>query len=61
MRECFFASLLSRALVLLRLWRSRNERRNALADRAGRAYLLADIGLAQEEALREAAKPFWRK
>ncbi len=24
------------------------------------SYLLADVGLTQEEALREAAKPFWR-
>jgi uncharacterized protein YjiS (DUF1127 family) len=53
-----FVSLASKEFALLRLWRSRCERRNAGQD--GRAYLLADIGLTREEALRAAAKPFWR-
>jgi uncharacterized protein YjiS (DUF1127 family) len=42
------------------LWLDRRRRRQALRDLAGRTHLLADIGLSQEEALREAAKPFWR-
>lgn len=43
------------------VWLDRRRRRQALQDLAERNnYLLADIGLTQEEALREAAKPFWR-
>lgn len=54
-------SLLRKALALLQLWHSRYERRTALAERVERGYLLADIGMTQEEAMREATKPFWRK
>lgn len=43
------------------LWLDRRRRRRALEDLAERNnYLLADVGLTQEQALREAAKPFWR-
>ena len=42
------------------LWLDRRRRRQTLRDLAERSYLLADVGLTQEEALREAAKPFWR-
>jgi uncharacterized protein YjiS (DUF1127 family) len=42
------------------MWLDRRRRRQALQDLAERSYLLADIGLTREEALREAAKPFWR-
>ncbi len=46
---------------IVSLWLDRRRRRQALRDLAERNnYLLADVGLTQEEALREAAKPFWR-
>jgi uncharacterized protein YjiS (DUF1127 family) len=44
------------------MWLDRMRRRQALQNLAERNnYLLADVGLTQEEALREAAKPFWRR
>jgi uncharacterized protein YjiS (DUF1127 family) len=46
----------------VRLWIARSRQRKALGELAElNNYLLADIGLTREEALREAAKPFWRR
>ncbi|MDI4238774.1 DUF1127 domain-containing protein [Bradyrhizobium sp. Arg237L] len=44
----------------LRAWAARRRLRMALRDLADDKHLLADIGLTREEALDEAAKPFWR-
>ncbi|MGX9431530.1 MULTISPECIES: DUF1127 domain-containing protein [Bradyrhizobium] len=44
----------------LRAWAARRRLRLALRDLADDKHLLADIGLTREEALDEAAKPFWR-
>ena len=42
------------------LWLDRMRRRRMLENLAERNnYLLADVGLTREQALREAAKPFW--
>ena len=43
-------------------WFARSRQRRALREIAERGdlYLLKDIGVTQEEALREADKPFWR-
>jgi len=57
--EALFVSQ-SKALALLRLC-PRHVRRTARNDRAERSYRMADIGLTRKEALREAAKPFWRR
>ena len=49
-------------LSALRIWGARNRQRHALRLLAERDdYLLKDIGLSQDEAFREAAKPFWRR
>jgi uncharacterized protein YjiS (DUF1127 family) len=43
------------------VWLDRWRQRRALRDLAEQNdYLLGDVGLTREEALREAAKPFWR-
>jgi uncharacterized protein YjiS (DUF1127 family) len=48
-------------LATISLWIERHRQRQALGDLAElNDYLLRDIGLSQEEARREAAKPFWR-
>jgi len=47
-----------RAAATLRHWVARAGQRHALADLDER--LLQDIGKTRVEALREAAKPFWR-
>ncbi|HZT48018.1 MAG TPA: hypothetical protein VFA64_08580 [Hyphomicrobiaceae bacterium] len=44
----------------LRLWLLRSTQRRALRELAEEGHLLADIGLTRAQALREAAKPFWR-
>jgi uncharacterized protein YjiS (DUF1127 family) len=54
------SSTLAVISLTISLWLDRKRRRQALRDLAERSYLLADIGLTREEALREAAKPFWR-
>lgn len=41
-------------------WLDRPFQRIALREIADDPHLLRDIGLTREEALREAAKPFWR-
>jgi uncharacterized protein YjiS (DUF1127 family) len=42
-------------------WMVRSGQRKALRDLAQERRLLNDIGLTREQALREAAKPFWRR
>lgn len=41
-------------------WLDRPFQRIALREIADDPHLLGDLGLSREEALREAAKPFWR-
>ena len=41
-------------------WLGRQDQRAALRGIADDPHLLRDLGLTREEALREAAKPFWR-
>ncbi|QIG91024.1 MULTISPECIES: DUF1127 domain-containing protein [unclassified Bradyrhizobium] len=41
-------------------WAARRSLRGALRELAEDKHLLADIGLTREQALEEAAKPFWR-
>jgi len=48
-------------LRVLSIWLARRRRRQTLAELAGFSdHLLDDIGVSRPEALREAAKPFWR-
>jgi len=44
-------------------WFARSRQRRALREIAERndLHLLKDIGVSQQEALREAGKPFWRR
>ena len=49
------------ALSTLGIWLARSIERRALWELAEDARLLADVGLNRQEALREAAKPFWRQ
>lgn len=56
------SSALAAVYSTFSLWLKRRRRRQSLLDLADRNdHLLADVGLTQEEALREAAKPFWRR
>jgi uncharacterized protein YjiS (DUF1127 family) len=49
-------------LDTLRVWNERSRQRHALRLLSERNdYLLRDIGLSQDEAFREAAKPFWQR
>jgi uncharacterized protein YjiS (DUF1127 family) len=47
----------------IRQWVARSQQRRALREIAERTddHLLKDIGVSQEEAFREADKPFWRR
>jgi len=47
-------------LSVLGVWLDRSRQRKALQELAQDARLLADIGLNRQQALDEAAKPFWR-
>ena len=48
-------------VMTVRLWMERRRQRRALGELAElNSYLLEDIGLSQEEARREAARPFWQ-
>ena len=47
-------------LRLLRLWAERRSQRRTLGELADERHLLDDNGLSRAQALREAAKPFWR-
>jgi uncharacterized protein YjiS (DUF1127 family) len=46
---------------LVRRWAERRGQRRALAELARLPHLLDDVGLTRAQALREAAKPFWRR
>jgi uncharacterized protein YjiS (DUF1127 family) len=41
-------------------WTERRRQRDALRELADDRHLLDDLGLTREQALNEAAKPFWR-
>jgi uncharacterized protein YjiS (DUF1127 family) len=45
---------------MLRIWIGRSLQRRVLRELAGEERLLRDIGLSREQALHEAAKPFWQ-
>ena len=51
----------SNALSTLGIWFARSVQRRALQELVRDVRLLNDIGLDRQEALREAAKPFWRQ
>src|SRR4051812_9785408 len=44
----------------LQRWAERRAQRHALLELADQKHLLDDIGLTRAEAVREAARPFWR-
>ena len=46
---------------LVARWAQRRGQRRALAELARLPHLLDDVGLTRAQALREAAKPFWRR
>jgi uncharacterized protein YjiS (DUF1127 family) len=51
-----------RLLDTLRVWNERSRQRHDLRLLAERDdYLLKDIGLSQDAAFREAARPFWQR
>ena len=53
---------LSELIALVRLWLARSRERRILYEMAQRDdYLLRDIGVSQQDAFREAEKPFWRR
>ena len=54
-------SALAKTLSMLGVWLARSGERKALQELAQEGRLLADIGLNRQQALREAAKPFWRR
>jgi uncharacterized protein YjiS (DUF1127 family) len=59
-RPNLIAALLTRFSTTIATRIERTRQRSPLADLAERNdYLLADIGLTQDEAHREVAKPFW--
>jgi len=51
----------SKTLGTLGIWFARSVQRRALRELARDVRLLSDIGLDRQEALREAAKPFWQQ
>lgn len=54
-------SALGACLNTVATWIVRNGQRRALRDLADEGRLLRDVGLNRQQALREAAKPFWRR
>ena len=46
---------------VLQVWAARRGQRRTLGELADETHLLDDIGLTRAQALREAAKPFWRQ
>ncbi len=42
-------------------WVARRRERQSLGDLSEMDYLLDDIGMSRQQALREAAKPFWER
>ena len=57
------ATRIRRGCYTIARWIARSRQRQALREIAERNdfHLLKDIGVSQEEALREADKPFWRR
>ena len=51
----------AKTLSTLGVWFARSVQRRALRELAEDVQLLNDIGLDRQQALREAAKPFWRR
>ena len=51
----------SKTFSTLGIWFARSVQRRALRELAQDVQLLNDIGLNRQQALREAAKPFWRR
>jgi uncharacterized protein YjiS (DUF1127 family) len=45
---------------LIQRWAERRAQRHALLALTDQKHLLSDIGLTRTQAVREAAKPFWR-
>ena len=60
-RQSLPAVRLSDLAAILRLWHSRNRQRRALGELAGDDHLIKDLGVVRDDALREAAKPFWQQ
>jgi uncharacterized protein YjiS (DUF1127 family) len=61
MRTLRQQSVSSSWLRTLELWIDRSRQRKQLGELAElNDYLLKDIGVSREEAMREAEKPFWR-
>jgi uncharacterized protein YjiS (DUF1127 family) len=54
-------SALSACLSTVAAWIVRSGERRALRELAEQGRLLGDVGLTREQALDEAAKPFWRR
>ena len=52
---------LSRLPKTLTVWMARSDQRKALRELAQDGRVLADLGLTRQQALSEAAKPFWRR
>jgi uncharacterized protein YjiS (DUF1127 family) len=48
-------------LSLLKVWVQQSRERKELAELVNDDHLLKDIGVSRLDALREAAKPFWRR
>jgi uncharacterized protein YjiS (DUF1127 family) len=55
------SSACSATLRTLATWVVRSEQRKALRELAQEGRLLSDVGLTRDDALCEAAKPFWRR
>jgi uncharacterized protein YjiS (DUF1127 family) len=51
----------SSPLNMLGIWLTRSSQRRALQELVQDRHLMSDIGLDPEQALHEAAKPFWRR
>jgi uncharacterized protein YjiS (DUF1127 family) len=58
-RRLLLALRSSDLAATLRVWCSRHRQRSALGELDD--HLLKDIGVTRDEALRETAKPFWRR
>jgi len=54
-------SVLSACLNTAAAWMIRGAQRRVLRELAEERHLLSDVGLTRAQALREAAKPFWRR
>ena len=52
---------LSACLNAVATWIVRSGQRRALRELAEQGRMLSDVGLTREQALDEAAKPFWRR